>query len=125
MPTPLRPRTVEYPQRAKFAPVEITEVSADQAIPVDTDAHYLITKGSAAALSLAAPGAKNIGRRIKFTGGSDFAHVVTATGATVHDGTTGGHATLTSPAFQGGTLTLLAVTAAKWNVEANNLWVIT
>ena len=100
-------------------------IPGDGAIPVDRDGIYLLTKGSAAAVSLALPGAANIGRKIVITGGSDFAHVVTAASTGVHDGTTGGHGTLTSPAFQGGTLTLRAVTAAKWNVEANNLWVIT
>jgi hypothetical protein len=100
-------------------------LSGDGAIPVDVDGTYLLTKGSAAAMTLAVPGAGNEGRRITITGGTDFAHVVTAASTSVHDGTTGGHGTLTSPAFQGGTLTLVAVTAAKWNVEANNLWVIT
>lgn len=119
------PRTVAKPHRERFAPPEITTIPGDGAIPVDVDGIYLLTKGSAAAISLAVPGAANIGRRIIITGGSDFAHVVTAASTSVHDGTTGGHGTLTSPAFQGGTLTLRAVTAAKWNVESNNLWVIT
>ena len=103
----------------------LNTIAGDGAIPIDRDGIYLLTKGSAAALTLAVPGAANIGRRITLTGGSDFAHVCTAASTSVHDGTTGGHGTLTSPAFQGGSLTLLAVTAAKWNVEANNLWVIT
>jgi len=104
---------------------EITTIAGDGAIPVNVDGVYLLTKGSAAAISLALPGAANIGRRITLIGGSDFAHVVTAASTGVHDGTTGGHGTLTSPAFEGGSLTLRAVTAAKWAVEANNLWVIT
>lgn len=104
---------------------EVVVIPGDGAIPVDRDGIYLLTKGSAAAITLAVPGAANVGRKIVITGGSDFAHVVTAASTSVHDGTTGGHGTLTSPAFQGGTLTLRAVTAAKWNVEANNLWVIT
>lgn len=107
-----------------LAPI-VRVIPGDGAIPVDEDAIVLLTKGSAAAVTIAVPGAANIGRKIVITGGSDFAHVVTAASTSVHDGTTGGHGTLTSPAFQGGTLTLRAVTAAKWNVEANNLWVIT
>lgn len=107
-----------------LAPI-VRTISGDGAIPVDQDAIILLTKGSAAAVTLAVPGAANVGRKLIITGGSDFAHVVTAASTSVHDGTTGGHGTLTSPAFQGGTLTLRAVTAAKWNVEANNLWVIT
>jgi hypothetical protein len=125
MPTPTRPKRVKHPEFADFAPMPITEVAADQAFPVDEDNWFLITKGSPLAGTLAAPGAGNIGRRLRFSSGSDFAHVITATGATVRDGTTGGHATLTSPAFEGGTLTLVAISATKWNVESNNLWVIT
>ena len=122
---PQLPRTVRYPQRAQYAPVEITTITGDGAIPVDTDGYYLLTKGSAAAITLALPGAANIGRRITVTGGSDFAHVVTAASTGVVDGTTGGHGTLTSAAYQGSTLTLLAISATKWNVEHNTLWVIT
>lgn len=125
---PQRPRTVSYPHRASFAgdPVDpITTIAGDAAIPVGVNGTYRLTKGSAAAITLAVPGAANIGRKIVITGGSDFAHVVTAASTSVHDGTTGGHGTLTSPAFEGGSLTLRAVTAAKWAVEANNLWVIT
>lgn len=122
---PLRPKTVRHGHRPKFAPEELTTVAADQAIPITEDATFYITKGSAAALTVAAPGAKNVGRRLTFIGGSDFAHVVTFTGATLHDGTTGGHATATSPAFQGGGLTVEAVTAAKWSVVSMNLFVIT
>jgi len=122
---PFKPRVVRYPHVVKGAAEPPEIVAADLAFPIDEDRTFLITKGSALAGTLAAPGAANVGRRLKFTGGSDFAHVITATGGTVHDGTTGGHATLTSPAFQGGTLTLVAATALKWNVEANNLWVIT
>lgn len=103
----------------------VTIIPGDGAIPVTRDGIYLLTKGSAAAITLAVPGAANIGRRITVTGGSDFAHVVTAASTSVHDGTTGGHGTLTSAAFQGSSLTLVAVTAAKWNVVANNLFVIT
>lgn len=119
------PRTVAFPHRAVLAPDEIFTQAADGAIPIDRDGIHLLTKGSAAAMTLALPGAANIGRRIVITGGSDFAHVVTAASTGVHDGTTGGHGTLTSPAFQGGTLTLRAISASKWNVESNNLWVIT
>lgn len=123
---PQRPRTQHYAHRARFAPEEILTLSADGAVPIGVDGVFYITKaGSAAALTVAAPGAANIGRQLTFHGGSDFAHVVTFTGATLHDGTTGGHATATSPAFQGGSITVRAVTAAKWSLEVNNLFVIT
>lgn len=107
-----------------IAPI-VQTISGDGAIPVTRDGAYYLTKGSAAAVTLAVPGADNIGRRIQIIGGSDFAHVVTAASTSVHDGTTGGHGTLTSAAFIGSTLTLRAVSATQWVVEANNLWVIT
>lgn len=107
-----------------LAPPLIT-LSADGAIPIDRDVIVNLTKGSAAAMTLAVPGAGNIGRKIIIMTGTDFAHVVTAASTSVNDGTTGGHGTLTGPAFIGGTLTLRARTAALWQVEANNLWVIT
>jgi hypothetical protein len=110
---------------AKAIGLDVVTIPGDATIDVAKDASYYLTKGSAAAIALPLPGAGNIGRVVQFTGGSDFAHVVTAASTGVHDGTTGGHGTLTSPAFQGGTLTLRAVTAAKWNVISNNLWVIT
>lgn len=107
-----------------LAPPVIT-MAADGAIPIDRDALVNLTKTSAGAYTLAVPGADNIGRRLVLMIGTDFAHVVTAASTSVNDGTTGGHGTLTGPAFIGGTLTLRARTAALWQVEANNLWVIT
>ena len=57
-----------------------------------------------------------------FIGGTDFAHVVTT--VAVHDGTTGAHTTLTSAAFIGSSITLVAFNS-KWMVKSNNLFVIT
>jgi hypothetical protein len=101
-----------------------TTIPGDGAIPIDIDGTYLLTKGSAAAITVAAPGAANIGRKLVIMGGSDFAHVVTFTGSTLRDGTTGGSAAWTSAAFQGSSLTCQAVSAVLWNVIANNLGVI-
>jgi len=102
----------------------VTTIPGDGAIPIDKDGIYLLTKGSAAAITLAVPGA-NIGRRVTLIGGSDFAHVCTAASTSVRDGTTGGSGTLTSAAFQGSTLALIATSAIVWSVEKNTLWVIT
>jgi len=103
----------------------VTTIPGDAAIPVDRDGIYLLTKGSAAALTLAVPGANNVGRRITLIGGTDFAHVCTAASTSVHDGTTGGHGTLTSAAFIGSVLKLIAITATQYVPEDNTLWVIT
>jgi len=121
---PQRPRTQDYPHRVNAQPIEITTLTGDGAIPVDKDSVTLLTKGSAAAVTVAAPGAANIGRTLVILGGSDFAHVVTFTGSTLRDGTTGASITWTSAAFQGSAVTVKAITATTWNVQMNNLGVI-
>jgi hypothetical protein len=68
----------------------------------------IITKGSAAALTLAAPTTAQAGTRITITSSTAFAHVITATGL-LENGTTGGpHNTATFAAFPGATITLEA-----------------
>jgi hypothetical protein len=107
-----------------FTEFDMVNIGANGAIAVPTrPTHYFISKGSALASStFADPSAAQNGLVVKFTGVTDFAHVVTT--VSVHDGTTGDHTTLTSPAFSGGTLTLIAYNT-EWFVVANNLWVIT
>src|SRR5467141_570752 len=61
-----------------FAQGAFATYAADGAIPVTSGVAYL-TKGSAGAYTLAAPGAAGIGTRITLTTGTDFAHVVTFT----------------------------------------------
>lgn len=119
-----RPRVVNYPHAPRFAPDPPTVLAVDGAINIDYDSKTLLTKGSAGAHTVAAPGANRIGRRLTIMGGSDFAHVVTFTGSTLRDGTTGASITWTSAAFQGSSLTVEAISATVWNVVANNLGVI-
>lgn len=119
-----RPRIIRYPHIPRFAVEAPTVITGDGAIPVDVDSRSLLTKGSAAAITVGAPGAANVGRRLVIMGGSDFAHVVTFTGSTLRDGTTGASITWTSAAFQGSSLTVVAISATTWNVECNNLGVI-
>lgn len=99
-------------------------LASDQAVPIDEDRTFNITKGSAIAATVAAPGAKNIGRTLTFIAGSDFAHVVTFTGTTLEDGTTGLNSTWTSAAFAGSSLTVFARTATRWSVVNFNLGTI-
>lgn len=116
------PRRMKVPHRTPhFAPDEVTVLAGDGAIPVDRDSVTLLTKGSAAAVTVAAPGAGNIGRVLHITSGSDFAHVVTFTGSTLRDGTTGASVTWTAEAFAGSSITVRAVSATLWNVLAMNL----
>jgi len=85
--------------------------------------HYWITQGAAlSTCTLANPLASQNGLMVSFTGCTDFAHVITT--AACHDGTTGAHTTLTSAAFIGSSITLIAWDA-KWMVLKNQLWVIT
>lgn len=81
----------------------------------------LLTKGSAAAMTVAAPGATKIGTRITIVSGSNFAHVITFTGGTLGDGTTGLNTTVTMTAFIGSAITVIANTATQWVVESQNV----
>lgn len=116
-----RPRVVKYPHIPRFAVEPPVTLAADAAIPINVDQTYYLTKGSAGAYTVAAPGAANIGRRLRITTGSDFAHVVTFTGSTLFDGTTGGSAAWTAAAFAGSSLEVVAVSATAWNVQSMNL----
>jgi len=77
-----------------------------------------ITKGSAAALTIAAPSSQN-GTRITITSTTDFAHVVTFTGGTLWDGTAGANTTATFAAVKGASITVVAY-GAVWLVESLN-----
>lgn len=103
---------------------DLTIQAIDGAAVLTPGAIYYITKGSAIALSVAAPGAGMIGKMMTFLTGSDFAHVVTFTGATLWDGTAGGNSTWTATAVQGCALTVIGVTATKWAVVGFNLGTI-
>jgi hypothetical protein len=94
-------------------------IPGDATLAIDRDRSFLLTKGSAAAITLADPGASNIGRRIQIMAGSDFAHVVTTTAALANG--TAVKNTWTSAAFIGSTLNLRAVSATLWAVESNVL----
>lgn len=119
-----RPRYNRTRSRLDQEPAEIIPLDTNGALPIGKDRVYQITKGSAIALSVAAPGAANIGRRILVMGGTDFAHVITFTGSTLRDGTTGASVTSTFPAFQGASLEFITVSATGWQVIANNLTTI-
>lgn len=100
-----------------------TTIAGDGAVALASGFTYL-TKGSAAAITLAAPGATGIGLRITITTGSAFAHIVTFTGTTLQDGTAGANITWTAAAQEGSSITVVGVTATKWNVESFNLGTI-
>lgn len=97
-------------------PVTLT---ADGAIPATASA-VILAKGSAIAATVAAPGASGIGRRLLITSATDFAHVVTFTGATLWDGTATANSTATFGVVQGASIEVHAISATKWNVVSLN-----
>lgn len=114
------PSTATIPAAAIVSTV--TTATADGAIPLASGVYVISKAGSASATTIAAPGVA--GLRITITTGSDFAHVVTFTGATLWDGTATANSTWTAAAVQGSSLTVVSVSATKWNVESFNLGTI-
>lgn len=92
-------------------------LSADGAIPVQSGTYY-VTKGSAAALTIAAPVEADKGKRIQVSSGSAFAHVITFTGNTLRGGTAA-VATATFAAQEGAGLTIQCLNTGEWNVVSN------
>jgi fructose-1,6-bisphosphatase/sedoheptulose 1,7-bisphosphatase-like protein len=90
---------------------EPTAYTADGAID-PTDGVAVISKGSAAAMTLAAPGAAMVGRNLMIIVTTTFAHVVVVTGL---DGGT----TLTF-STAGESVTLYARSATAWSLVSNN-----
>jgi hypothetical protein len=103
---------------------DVKQIGANGAIAVPTrNTVFFINKASALASStFADPAADQNGLMVTFIGTTDYAHVITTTSA--HDGTTGAHTTLTSAAYKGSSITLIA-NATKWHVLKNQLFVIT
>ena len=103
---------------------DIKQVGADSAVPVPTrHTIFFINHADAAALTLANPTIAQNGLQVSFVGTTDAEHVVTAT--TVYDSSTADvHTVLTSAAYAGSSITLIAHGGA-WYVLANQLWVIT
>lgn len=82
-------------------------ITGDAALTIQNQV-AIFTKGSAAAITLAAPVAADAGVRIQLVAGSAFAHVITATGL-IDDGVTGGGKnTVTLGAFVGASAELMA-----------------
>ena len=91
-----------------------TVYTADGAILL-TSGHHVIEKTSAAAMTVAAPSGQD-GERLVIVSNTDFAHVITFTGSTLLDGTTGANLTVTLTAFKGSAITVVA-RGTKWLLE--------
>lgn len=94
-----------------------TVLTSDGAITIASGV-VLIEKVSIAALTIAAPSSQDE-TRITIESNSDFAHIVTFTGSTLLDGTTGANITATFAAFKGASITVIA-RGAFWLVESLN-----
>jgi hypothetical protein len=87
----------------------------DGAVPITEDATFLITKAGACLLSIAAPGAANIGRRIRLISTTAQAHVLTFTGGTLRAGVAG-VTTATFVNVIGVYMEIIAISATVWQM---------
>lgn len=93
-------------------------ITGDGAIPTTVSGATVLTKGSAAAITIALPTVAGVTRRI--ISDSAFAHVVTFTGGGLRGGTAAvATATLAAQKGSGLTVTSLLPTEAAWGVVAN------
>lgn len=105
--------------RLKNVRKAFTVYDADGAIDPTAD-NVVLTKGSAAAMTLAAPSQGAEGHELTIVAGSAYAHVVTATDL-IDDGVTGGAKdTITLGAFVGATATLIAYNK-KWVLKSKTV----
>lgn len=98
-----------------FAPPDV--LSGDGAIPLASGT-YVITKAGIAALTIAAPGASDVGKVLTITSDTANAHVITFTGNTLRGGTAA-VATATAAAQKGAGLTIACLVSGEWHVLAN------
>lgn len=99
---------------AKVTP-NVQTITGDGAITIQSGV-VLLTKGSAAAITLAAPSSQD-GTVIEITSTTDFAHVITVTGG-LWDGTAGSNTTITLAAVAGSGVKLIAF-GTDWYVLSN------
>lgn len=98
---------------------KITLYPSDGPIAVQSGTHH-ITKSSVAAMTVAAPSSQD-GELLMISSGSNFAHVVTFTGSTLADGTTGLNSTVTFAAFAGASVTVYARGSLWYVLSQNNV----
>lgn len=99
---------------ANDAPVlkqALSVYTVDGAIALTSGIHVL-EKTSASAMTVAAPSSQD-GALLVVISNTDFAHVITFTGATLLDGTTGANLTVTMTAFKGSAIRFVA-RGTKW-----------
>ncbi len=92
-------------------------ITGDGAITI-VSGTVVLTKGSAAAITLAAPSSQD-DTEITVISNSDFAHVITFPSAILLDGTTGANPTATFAAFKGAAITFVA-SGVTWLTKSIN-----
>lgn len=92
-------------------------VAGDGAITIQSGL-TVITKGSAAALTIAAPATADNGTPLSIISTTAYAHVVTFTGGTFINGTATAKTTATFPAYVGAGLRVIAYNG-KWYASGN------
>lgn len=102
--------------KARVRP-ETTVYTSDGAITLTSGVHF-VEKTTTAAMTVAAPSSQD-GERLTIISNTDHAHVITFTGTTLLDGTTGANSTATFTAFKGASITVVA-RGAFWLVESLN-----
>jgi hypothetical protein len=111
-------------QLARSMAPPVLSLAVNGAIPIDRDLFVLLTKAGVAAMSIAAPGAANIGRVLQIYGATADQNVLTFTGGTLRSGAAG-VTTVTGAAAIGSGITVKAVTATTWQLLNNTLAVVT
>lgn len=102
----------------------VVNIAVNGACPITEDALILMTKAGVLALSVAAPGAANIGRILKIYGTTADQNVITFTGGTLRSGAAG-VTTVTGAAAIGSGITVQAISATVWQLIQNTLAVVT
>lgn len=92
-------------------------ITGDGAITI-VSGNVVLTKGSAAAITLAAPSSQD-DTEITVISNSDYAHVITFPSAILLDGTTGANTTATFAAFKGAAITFVA-SGVTWLTKSIN-----
>lgn len=95
----------------------LTAYTANGAIALTSGIHS-IEKTSAAAMTVAAPSSQD-GEELVIVANTDFAHVITFTGSTLLDGTTGANLTVTLTAFKGSCIVVVA-RGTKWLLKSSS-----
>ena len=98
---------------------KVTTLDDDGAITIESGV-VVLTKGSAAAMTIAAPSAAQDGTTITIVAGSSFAHVITGTNLFWAGETGGPFNKITTAAFKGSSATIVAV-GGLWMVVSDQI----